>query len=144
MARSCLANALRKNKFEVYEEIGCTDTKGDEKRADIIAIDPKTREAVMLDPTIRFEQGVSQPEEVNKEKQDWYKDSIPIYMEKLKLKSLKIIGLLVGARGTITNHFVKTCKEFNIPDKGIEEISTIALRRSCQLYINHVSSTKIS
>ena len=140
--RTCLANALRKNKLEVYEEISCTDSNGDEKRADIIAINPRTRDAVMFDPTIRFEQSQIQPEEVNREKQDWYKDSIPVYIEKLNLRSLKIIGLLVGARGTITNLLVNTCQEFGIPDSVIEEISTIALRRSCQIYLNHVSSTR--
>jgi len=87
----------------------------------------------MLDPTVRFESSGTQPEDVNREKQDWYKDSLPVYIEKLNLKSLRIVGLFVVARGTITNLFVKTCEEFGISKSVIDEINTIAIRRSCHL-----------
>ena len=96
----------------------------------------------MLDPTVRFETGILQPGEVNKEKQEWYKHTVPVFKEKLRLKSLKIIGLFIGARGTITKQFVGVCQQFGTSRKIIDEINTIAIRGSCQIYFNHVNPSK--
>ena len=44
--------------MEVYEEVHCLAEDGSIRRVDILAIDKQESKAVILDPTVRFEQGI--------------------------------------------------------------------------------------
>jgi hypothetical protein len=48
---------------------------------------------------------LEQPEDVNLEKQGIYNPCLPDLREKYNLKSLEVIGVFVGARGTTSNFF---------------------------------------
>ncbi|KAJ4442438.1 hypothetical protein ANN_04024 [Periplaneta americana] len=63
--RSILASALRDLKFQVHEEIQCTSSTGSIRRVDIIAINRKRNQAVVLDPTVRFEINIDRAKEVD-------------------------------------------------------------------------------
>jgi hypothetical protein len=67
-----------------------------------IANNSITRNGYILDPTVQFERGKGQAEEVDTEKKEIYNQTIPYYKDKYNIKGLEVIGLLVGARGTIT------------------------------------------
>ena len=54
------------------------------------------------------------------------------------LNNIEVIGLLVGARGTITTFFENFRKQFGIPKKVTEEIVIAVIRGSYQIYHNHV------
>ena len=70
----------------------------------------------MLDPTIRMEKDGDQAKGVDEEKRNKYKDSIPDLLQKYNLVSIDIIGLYIGARGTITNFFEEFRKKLQLPN----------------------------
>jgi len=98
--RSIIAQALRSLNFEVDEE-GATLNR----RVDIIAINRKKRKAYILDPTIRYEKSNDQPMEVHLEKKSIYDPVVEDMKSKYKLNfNIEVIGILVGARGSISNY----------------------------------------
>ncbi|KAJ4450977.1 hypothetical protein ANN_02412 [Periplaneta americana] len=121
-------NTDESNDYTTYEEIhGIADT-GSHRRIDIITFKPGETKGYILDPTIRFETHQNQPEDVNIEKRRIYEPSIPYYKTSYKLMDIEVIGLMVGARGTITKQFVSFCHKFGVPTTTIKEISIIALQ----------------
>ncbi|KAJ4439182.1 hypothetical protein ANN_15141 [Periplaneta americana] len=58
-----LADALRKLKSIVYEEVHGTADNGSNRRIDIIAISESLSQGMIIDPTIRFETYIGQPED---------------------------------------------------------------------------------
>ena len=94
----------------------------------------------MLDPTIRMEKDGDQAKEVDEEKRNKYKDSIPDLLIKFNLVSIDIIGLYVGARGTITTFFEEFRKKFNLPKSMVEDIVISVLKSSTAIIHNHLYS----
>lgn len=66
-----------------------------------------------------------------------YERCIPDVKEKLKLKSLEVIGLLIGARGTLTKFFLDFCKKFKI-NNVLENFGIEAIKGECKIYNNHI------
>ncbi|KAJ4429758.1 hypothetical protein ANN_21962 [Periplaneta americana] len=97
--RSMLAEALKEVGFTVHQEVQGLATQGSVRRIDIIAI--KNNSAYILDPTIRFETHADHPHEVDSEKKRIYESTIPFYKDKYSLSHIDVIGLMVGARGTL-------------------------------------------
>ncbi|PSN57490.1 hypothetical protein C0J52_08038 [Blattella germanica] len=64
-----------------------------------------------------MEPHADQPIEVHNEKCSIYNATISYYKNKYQLKDIVVLGLMVGARGTITSQFVQFCRQFN-PDKS--------------------------
>jgi len=56
----------------------------------------------MFGPIVKYEMSVQQSYEVNKEKQSIYEPCISKLIMKHMLKTVKVIGLFIRARGTIT------------------------------------------
>ena len=108
------------------------------RRIDIIAINRKSNSGTIIDPTIRVETHISQPEEVHIEKSNIYKETVPYYKNKYNLKEINVIGLMVGARGTITTKFVTFCKQYGVTKKTIKQISLSALKDSIKILRNHL------
>ena len=94
----------------------------------------------MLDPTIRFEKNGNQAEEVDQEKRDKYKDTIPALRTKFNLNTIEIIGLYLGARGTIPIFFENFRKRFGLPKSMVEDIVISILKSSTQIIHNHLYS----
>ncbi|KAJ4447070.1 hypothetical protein ANN_09059 [Periplaneta americana] len=90
--RSVIATCLKSNGYTTYEEVhGIADT-GSHRRIDIITFKPGETKGYILDPTIRFETHLNQPEEVNLEKRTIYETSIPYYKTSYKLRDIEVIG----------------------------------------------------
>uniref|UniRef100_A0A8D8W4U5 Reverse transcriptase n=1 Tax=Cacopsylla melanoneura TaxID=428564 RepID=A0A8D8W4U5_9HEMI len=126
--RALIANELRKS-YEVYEEVGGLANDGSVRRIDIIAIDRKKKSGIIIDPTIRFEVQQVQPLEIDKDKKDIsYLLSVTHYKEKYSLEEIEVVGLMIGARGTITSFFINFCKRFNINQETMKRIVHATIR----------------
>ncbi|KAJ6634838.1 hypothetical protein Bhyg_13418 [Pseudolycoriella hygida] len=55
LIRTAIADELRKKGYVTYEEKECIAENGTTRRIDIIAINEKTKTAIVLDPTVRFD-----------------------------------------------------------------------------------------
>ena len=72
------------------------------------------------------------------EKKRHYEPCIPYFQEKYGLGNIEVIGLLVGARGTIPSFFEDFRKKVKLKKDVIQDIVIAAIRGSCQIYNNHV------
>lgn len=106
----------------------------------LLVYNEDNRNGLTLDTTVRFQTDEDQPESVNEEKQRLYVPCIPNIQS--KLKQLHVIGLLVGARGTISKLFLDLCKQFKVNNKMVEEIAVEAFRGSCRILHNHTYDPK--
>src|SRR5579872_5592342 len=106
---------MRKKGYEVYEEVVGTAERDSVRRIDIIAIDRKTRTGHILDPTVRYEMDTDQPAKVDEEKRLIYEPTIMYYKTQYNLQNIDVTGLMIGARGTIPDFFVKFTKRFGLP-----------------------------
>ncbi len=136
--RSAIADELRKKGWKVVEEIHCIAKGGSNRRLDILAYNQETKLGTVIDPTIRFETSLNQPGEVDIEKRKIYEPCEDYIKEKYQLNSVSVIGLMIGARGTITKFFENFIKTFGIPSKFKNEIVLIVLKGSCQIVQNHL------
>ncbi|KAJ4437905.1 hypothetical protein ANN_13844 [Periplaneta americana] len=134
--RSMLAEALKEVGFTVHQEVQGLATQGSVRRIDIIAI--KNNSAYIFDPTIRFETHADQPHEVDSEKKRIYEPTIPFYKDKYSLSHIDVIGLMVGARGTIPSFFANKCKNLGLTHSIVKEIAISALKGSVQILRNHL------
>ena len=94
-----MTTSLQDAGFAVHEEVQGLATQGSIRRIDIIAIRNNT--AYILDPTIHTETRAEHPHEVDVEKKVIYEPTILYYKEKCHLSKIEVVGLTVGARGTI-------------------------------------------
>ena len=136
-ARSAIANALREQGYEAYEEVHGLARDGSHRRIDIIAFKPRCSQGYIIDPTIRFESQENQPEEVDAEKRGIYEETVDFYKEKYNLEFIQVIGLLIGARGTIPKFFVDFCTTFGLTKEFIFKIAISTLKSSIFIYRNH-------
>lgn len=136
--RSAIANSFRQSGFTVHEEVHCIAENGSNRRIDMIVINQKLKTGTVIDPTVRLEISRSQPYDVDKEKRNIYEPCIPDLLIKYQLTKIKIIGLLIGARGTITNFFEDFRKTFNLPKSLREQIVLSVLKGSSCLLQNHL------
>ena len=75
------------------------------------------------------------------EKKEIYDPCIQYFKDKLGLDEIKVIGLYIGARGTITKFFLDFLKEQGIPSSLlIEDIVTTVLKKSAQICTHHLFS----
>ena len=150
-----IADAMTKNGWKVLQEVECnshsmkqinedSDNSSVEsfssRRVDIIAYNQTTRKGVILDPTIRMEQNTNQADLVDLKKKAFYEPCIPYFKEKLGLDDIEVIGLYVGARGTISKFFLEFLKNHALPSTLIEDIVTTVLKKSAQICVHHLFS----
>jgi hypothetical protein len=140
--RRCIAKHLRQKGWLTYEEVHCTSETGSNKRVDIICYKANTKEGFIIDPTVRTEISHEQAEEVNREKKAHYNPCIEYFKEKYKLDSIEVMGLLVGARGTIFRKFEEFRKRFLLPKSITKEISILSIRGSHRIIHNHLYNSR--
>uniref|UniRef100_A0A8D9ATT4 Uncharacterized protein n=1 Tax=Cacopsylla melanoneura TaxID=428564 RepID=A0A8D9ATT4_9HEMI len=80
----------------------------------------------------------NQAKEVDQEKKSIYEPCIPYFKENFNLKDVKVIGLLIGARGAMTLLFEEFRRNFNLPKSILKEITIAAVRGSCKIIHNHL------
>ena len=126
--------------WKVLQEVQCT---GDgSKRIDIIAYNQASKKGLILDPTIRMEQNdIHQAEAVNQEKKLHYDACIPYFQEKFGLENIEVIGLYVGARGTISKFFLDFIKSQALSMSLMEDIVISVLKKSVQICVHHLFSS---
>ena len=84
---------------------------------------------------------IKQPEEVNSEKKSIYKPCIADLKVKYNLDSIEVIGIMFGARGTITKFFEEFRKRFCLTKVLTNKIVNIILKGSCKIVHNHLYNT---
>uniref|UniRef100_A0A8D8WY07 Uncharacterized protein n=1 Tax=Cacopsylla melanoneura TaxID=428564 RepID=A0A8D8WY07_9HEMI len=78
---------------------------------------------IRLENDLRFTKSKEDAMKANQEKKDIYEPCVTYFKQNYNVESIEVIGLLVGARGTITKHNMKEFKiKFNLPKKIFEEI----------------------
>ena len=136
--RSLLANALRNQKWIVQEEVHCVSAEGSNRRIDILAYDANSLTGYVIDPTVRFECHIQQPSDVDIEKRNIYNPCVPDLCKKFQIKSLEVIGLFIGSRGTITNFFEVFRKKFMLPKSVTKDILLSVIKNSVKILNNHI------
>ena len=123
-------------KYIVHLETPCTP---EAKRVDLLVYTKDKKQGWILDPTIRMENTKEQPLEVHDQKVNHYTSCIDHYKEEFGVENIEIIGLMIGARGTITKQFLEFCKQFEIPSKTIEDIILKVVEWSVIILNHHLS-----
>lgn len=129
-----IANALRTLKWQIVEEFCCLDSEGSNRRVDILVYNEQTRCGLLIDPTIRFENSDDQASEVHDEKKRIYEPCVSDIKLKCKLKD--VIGLLIGARGTLPKFFHDFCNRFKLTSI-MDDVALEAVRGSYKILQNH-------
>ena len=135
--RSMIADEFRRLKWNVYEEVNCLNPSRSTQRIDIIVFKKKTDKAYIIDPTIRIETSREQPEEVNLEKKAHYDSVIPFFKNKYSLSDIEVIGVFIGARGTITIDFKNFRSKFDLSKDLRNNIALSVIKSSVQILQHH-------
>ena len=141
--RTMIAEAFReKDSYEVHEEVPCIATDDSSRRIDIIVIDRGKKQAWILDPTIRYEGEETQAADVDEEKRKIYEPCVADLGQKYRLTGfdVKVIGLYIGARGTISKFFVEFCRSFSLCKDLIKRVVISVLKGSCGILHSHLYS----
>jgi hypothetical protein len=133
-----IGEALKKTGLEVDYEVHCLAESGSTRRSDMVVIDRAHGKGYIFDPTIRFEASLEQPLEVDSEKKRIYEPTIPFFRERTGIGEWEVVGLLFGARGTITQFFEDFRKRFRLPPELTKEISVSVLKDSVSILHNHL------
>jgi len=135
--RSMIADEFRRLKWNVYEEVNCLNPLRSTQRIDIIIFKKKNDKAYIIDPTIRIETSREQPEEVNQEKKAHYDSVIPFFKDKYGLKDIEVIGVFIGARGTISVDFENFRTKFDISKDLRNKVALSVIKSSVQILQHH-------
>ena len=119
----------------MFMEVHCINPSRSTQRIDILIY--KNEKSYILDPTIRFETVGNQPEEVNLEKKAHYDSVIPYFKDKYKLADINVIGLFVGARGTISLDFENFRTKFDLSKEMRNSIALSVIKSSVQILQHH-------
>lgn len=77
-----LTELLRSKEFTCFEEVYAIDNYGSTRFSDIIAFQPNSKNAYIIDPTIRYESNdANQDQSIKEEKYNIYSKCIPFYKE---------------------------------------------------------------
>lgn len=136
--RHMIANSLRDHGFTVHEEVSGLATDGSNRRIDMIAFQPASKQGLILDPTVRFESHVGQPEEVDAEKKSIYQPTVNYYRTKYHLDNISVHGLMIGARGTIPKFLVQLWDSLGLNRTRLNDIAIAAIRGSVTILRNHL------
>ena len=78
-----------------------------------------------------------QPEEVNQEKKAHYDSVIPFFKDKYGLKDIEVIGVFIGARGTISVDFENFRTKFDISKDLRNKVALSVIKSSVQILQHH-------
>ena len=148
--RSLIADAFRKKPgFKVYEEVRCRSTDGSRRRVDILVIDAKSKQGLVLDPTVRFEASPFsqlllrlQSNHVDMEKKRIYEPCIPHLLHKFQdyINTIKVVGLFFGAQGAIPDSFFRFTAQHRLqsPERLFAQIAFSIVRDSAKMLNAHL------
>lgn len=125
----------------MVDEAYCTDESGSSRFVDILAFDPKSSKAYIIDPTIRYERNADVDSEVREEKEKIYKPCIPDLQKRYASfgkRSYEVVGLWIGARGAIGQSMIDFFTEFQLDKSILPEISTETIIASLKMIHHHI------
>ena len=123
------------------DEATCVDKDGSSRRVDILAFDPKSDRAYIIDPTIRFETNEDLDDVVKKEKERIYRGCIRDLSKRYQQYGkcyFEVIGLWWGARGTISKGVDAFFGRFNLDKKALPDIAELVLVASLRMLHHHI------
>lgn len=138
-----LTEVLRAKGFECFEEVYAVDSDGRARFNDIIAFEPKSKKAYIIDPTIRYEtSNFEQDKLISVGKSNIYEKCIPFLAEKYADKYGKrewlVRGLWFGSRGTVGQSVLSLFHELGLNTSAIIKISEQILVKSIHIINNHI------
>ena len=134
--RSIIA-LLEDKKFKCAEEVGCKDTEGSNRRIDIVALEPTSNKAYLIDPTIRFESKDIESK-VFEEKKAIYDKCIPWFEQNFEKRNYEVIPLWFGSRGALGHQVMNLCDRLGIDKAKMVEIAENVLIDSIQIIHSHI------
>ena len=139
-ARSAIATFLKQRGWEVHEEVHCISIDDSTRRADIIAINRKNNNGLILDPTIRFERDIMQAQQVDVEKKAIYEPCKPFFSNKYDIHASKwtVRVILLGARGSLAKYSHTIFKDLGFYFYDIQNILIQILKDSLQILHYHL------
>ena len=130
--------------YHCEDEIWCVDGEGRNKRVDILAFEPNTDKAFVIDPTIRYETNADMDAVVQREKNEIYASCAPDLAEKYKNfghREFEVIGLWFGARGTVSTGVINFFERFGLDKKVLPEFTETILSDSVRMLHHHIYAT---
>lgn len=126
-----------------FEEVYAVDTDGTSRFSDIVAFDPNSMEAHIIDPTIRYEtSNQEQDKMVQEEKKSIYEKCIPFYNEKYVPKfgprSWTVHGLFFGGRGSYGKSVIDFFTKFKLEKAKLNELSELILSKTIHIINQHI------
>lgn len=142
-SKNQIAQLLTDKEFECFQEVYAVDTDGRSRFCDIVAFQPKSNKAFILDPTIRYEvNDIEQDKMICKEKADIYEKCIPFlnekYATKFGIREWTVHGLWFGSRGTVGDSVMNFFRDFKLPLSALKEISEEILVRTIHIIHQHI------
>lgn len=139
-----LAALLREKGLHTINEAACVDANGSGRSVDILAFDRHGR-AFIIDPTIRYEANRDMDSEVQAEKAAIYEPCVPDliarYRETFGDRQFEVIGVWMGARGTVGSSLKGLFERFDLPKTLIPELAEKVLSDSVRMIHNHIYTT---
>ena len=140
-----LAAMLRERGLQTIDEAGCSDASGGSRFIDILAFEPSpSRKAYIVDPTVRYEANEEINEIVQAEKAAIYAPCIPDlqrrYKDEFGQRDYEVIGLWLGARGTIGKGLLNFFERFGFDERRLPQLAEQVISESVRIIHNHVYS----
>lgn len=132
---------MRNKGFHCEDEVSCVDGEGRNRRIDILAFEPHTDRAFIIDPTIRYETNRDMDGEVQAEKHGIYASCIPDIAKKYEhfgRRVFEVIGLWFGARGTVSTGVLNFFDRFSLPKNILPEMTETILADSVRMINHHI------
>ena len=138
-----LTSLLRGRGFDCLEEVQCTDHHGSIRKIDILAFEPGSRRAYIVDPTVRYEANDDIGHDVLVEKEQRYAGCAnslnAIFGQQHGQRDFRVFGLWVGGRGTISTQMVKFFEFFRLDKRLLPELGEMVLSSSIRMLHHHVN-----
>ena len=138
-----LTSLLKEQGFDCYEEVQCTDGNGSIRKADIVAFAPRSRQAFIVDPTVRYETNADTGQEVQAEKERLYAscaDSLnELFDKKHGRREFRVFGLWMGGRGTVSTEMLKFFDHFHLDKRVLPALAEMVLSASIRMLHHHVN-----
>ena len=136
-----LNQMLQEKGFTCFDEVTCASEDGTNRRIDILAFEPNSTKAYLIDPTIRYESGEDMDHLVQEEKASIYNQCFKDLSYKYKeygAREYEVIGIWFGGRGTIGSSALAFFERFGLDKKVLPEITESILAASIQMIHAHI------
>ena len=141
LAKHQIAKLLTDAGFHCMDEVQCKDGSGSNRFIDILAFDSRSNKAYIIDPTIRYETNEDLDSKVQEEKSTIYSTCIPDLKVKyghLGQREYEVIGLWIGARGTVSSGLLDFFRRFDLNQDNLLELANTVLIESLKMIHRHI------